>query len=199
MVLGCYFSGNELYVKNMHVAEYHWAGGWNRQDPKRDRKLLLNRKELDKLQTTYYNNRNMNEKAYADLLKQQEQILSRSKNPSALTPRLTDTQDDRDRAKLNTYKQAYDQIISKQQEMLRTGEYLNSMTVEKLTKEANAYANAYNELANLMRGKGMQVDHLKTTPFETYSANGGYYTVDYYNENTARANANRARENQKDY
>ncbi len=45
----CYFSGNELYVKNMHVAEYHWAGGWNRQDPKRDRKLLLNRKELDKL------------------------------------------------------------------------------------------------------------------------------------------------------
>ena len=156
-------------------------------------------KELDKLQTTYYNNRNMNEKAYADLLKQQEQILSRSKNPSALTPRLTDTQDDRDRAKLNTYKQAYDQIISKQQEMLRTGEYLNSRTVEKLTKEANAYANAYNELANLMRGKGMQVDHLKTTPFEAYSANGGYYTVDYYNENAARANANRARENQKDY
>lgn len=156
-------------------------------------------KELDKLQTTYYNNRNMNEKAYADLLKQQEQILSRSRNPSALTPRLTDTQDDRDRAKLNTYKQAYDQIISKQQEMLRTGEYLNSRTVEKLTKEANAYANAYNELANLMRGKGMQVDHLKTTPFEAYSANGGYYTVDYYNENTARANANRARENQKDY
>ena len=45
----CYFSGNELYVKNMHVAEYHWAGGWNRQDPKRDRKLLPNRKELDKL------------------------------------------------------------------------------------------------------------------------------------------------------
>lgn len=45
----CYFSGNELYVKNMHVAEYHWAGGWNRQDPKRDRKLLLTRRELDKL------------------------------------------------------------------------------------------------------------------------------------------------------
>ena len=156
-------------------------------------------KELDKLQTTYYNNRNMNEKAYADLLKQQKQILSRSKNPSALTPRLTDTQADRDKARLNTYKQAYDQIISKQQEMLRTGEYLNSRTAEKLTKEANAYAKAYNELANLMRGNGMQVDHLKTTPFEAYSANGGYYTVDYYNENAARANANKARENQKDY
>ena len=92
----------------------------------------------------------------------------------------------KDEERLQTYKQAYDQIISKQQEMLRTGEYLNSMTVEKLTKEANAYANAYNELANLMRGKGMQVDHLKTTPFEAYSANGGYYTVDYYNENTAK-------------
>ena len=105
----------------------------------------------------------------------------------------------KDEERLQTYKQAYDQIISKQQEMLRTGEYLNSRTVEKLTKEANAYANAYNELANLMRSKGMQVDHLKTTPFEAYSANGGYYTVDYYNENAARANANRARENQKDY
>ena len=46
----CYFSGNELYVKNMHVAEYHWAGGWNRQDPKRDRKLLLNRKEIRHLE-----------------------------------------------------------------------------------------------------------------------------------------------------
>lgn len=92
----------------------------------------------------------------------------------------------KDEERLQTYKQAYDQIISKQQEMLRTGEYLNSRTVEKLTKEANAYANAYNELASLMRGKGMQVDHLKTTPFEAYSANGGYYTVDYYNENTAK-------------
>lgn len=92
----------------------------------------------------------------------------------------------KDEERLQTYKQAYDQIISKQQEMLRTGEYLNSRTVEKLTKEANAYANAYNELANLMRSKGMQVDHLKTTPFEAYSANGGYYTVDYYNENVAK-------------
>ena len=92
----------------------------------------------------------------------------------------------KDEERLQTYKQAYDQISSKQQEMLRTGEYLNSMTVEKLTKEANAYANAYNELANIMRNKGMQVDHLKTTPFEAYSANGGYYTVDYYNENVAK-------------
>lgn len=44
----CYFIGNELYVRNMHVAEYWW-GSFNKHDPKRDRKLLLNRKELRKL------------------------------------------------------------------------------------------------------------------------------------------------------
>ena len=108
-------------------------------------------------------------------------------SPSEYAQHLNDIgKKSKDEERLHTYKQAYDQIISKQQEMLRTGEYLNSRTVEKLTKEANAYANAYNELANLMRGKGMQVDHLKATPFEAYSANGGYYTVDYYNENVAK-------------
>lgn len=45
----CYFNKGELYVKNMHVAEYFWAS-YNRKDPKRDRKLLLNKKELNKLQ-----------------------------------------------------------------------------------------------------------------------------------------------------
>ena len=45
----CYFSGKELYVKNMHVAEYWW-GSWGQHDPKRDRKLLLTRRELGKLQ-----------------------------------------------------------------------------------------------------------------------------------------------------
>ena len=24
----CYFNNGELYVKNMHVAEYHWARAW---------------------------------------------------------------------------------------------------------------------------------------------------------------------------
>ena len=41
----CYFNGGELYVKNMHVAEYWW-GSWGKHDPRRDRKLLLNRKQL---------------------------------------------------------------------------------------------------------------------------------------------------------
>lgn len=46
----CYFHEGELYVKNMQVSLYHRAGAWSRQDPKRDRKLLLRKKELRKLQ-----------------------------------------------------------------------------------------------------------------------------------------------------
>ena len=45
----CAFTHGELYVKNMHIAEYYWAS-YNRKDPKRDRKLLLNRRELNKLE-----------------------------------------------------------------------------------------------------------------------------------------------------
>lgn len=45
----CYFNGGELYVKNMHIAEYWW-GSWGKHDPRRDRKLLLTHKELVKLQ-----------------------------------------------------------------------------------------------------------------------------------------------------
>lgn len=45
----CYFANHELYVKNMHIAEYWW-GSFNKHDPRRDRKLLLNRKELRKLE-----------------------------------------------------------------------------------------------------------------------------------------------------
>lgn len=44
----CYFVNNELFIKNMHVAEYWW-GNMNNHDPRRDRKLLLTRKELEKL------------------------------------------------------------------------------------------------------------------------------------------------------
>ena len=46
----CYFVGNELFVKNMNIAEYWWGSAFSRQDPRRDRKLLLTRKELRKLQ-----------------------------------------------------------------------------------------------------------------------------------------------------
>lgn len=45
----CIFIGNELWVKNMHIAEYFY-GSYNNHAARRDRKLLLERKELRKLQ-----------------------------------------------------------------------------------------------------------------------------------------------------
>jgi SsrA-binding protein len=45
----CYFSGGELYVRNMNIAEYWW-GSYNNHDPRRDRKLLLTKRELRRLQ-----------------------------------------------------------------------------------------------------------------------------------------------------
>ncbi len=41
----CFFSGGELYVRGMNIAQYHW-GSWGQHEPVRDRKLLLNRREL---------------------------------------------------------------------------------------------------------------------------------------------------------
>lgn len=45
----CIFINGELWVKNMHIAEYFY-GSYNNHSARRDRKLLLNRKELRKLQ-----------------------------------------------------------------------------------------------------------------------------------------------------
>ena len=45
----CAFEGNELFVKQMHISEYRFGSYYNHQ-AKRDRKLLLNRRELRKLQ-----------------------------------------------------------------------------------------------------------------------------------------------------
>ncbi len=44
----CFFELDELWVKNMHIAHYLF-GTFNNHDTKRDRKLLLTRKELVKL------------------------------------------------------------------------------------------------------------------------------------------------------
>ncbi|WP_372752760.1 SsrA-binding protein [Labilibaculum sp.] len=44
----CYFNANELYVKEMHISEYKFGSYYNHEE-KRERKLLLNRKELEKL------------------------------------------------------------------------------------------------------------------------------------------------------
>ena len=46
----CQFNfANELYVKNLHISEYEF-GSHNNHEARRDRKLLLNKKELIKLQ-----------------------------------------------------------------------------------------------------------------------------------------------------
>ena len=45
----CLFIDNELYVREMHIAIYTLGTIYN-HEPKRDRKLLLTRRELKKLQ-----------------------------------------------------------------------------------------------------------------------------------------------------
>ena len=44
----CSFKENELFIKGMHIDEYEFGNYANHQ-PKRDRKLLLNRQEIDKI------------------------------------------------------------------------------------------------------------------------------------------------------
>jgi SsrA-binding protein len=44
----CYFQGNELWVKNIHIAEYKF-GSYTNHDSRRERKLLLTKRELRKL------------------------------------------------------------------------------------------------------------------------------------------------------
>jgi len=45
----CVFSDGELYIKGMHIAEYWW-GNLNNHDPMRERKLLLTKRELKKIE-----------------------------------------------------------------------------------------------------------------------------------------------------
>ena len=47
----CYFMKGELWVKNMHISEYSF-GSYNNHSVRRERKLLLNKKELQKLERT---------------------------------------------------------------------------------------------------------------------------------------------------
>lgn len=44
----CFFERGELWVRNMHIAEYFY-GTYNNHNARRDRKLLLNKNELRKL------------------------------------------------------------------------------------------------------------------------------------------------------
>ena len=45
----CYFSKGELYVKSLHIAEYSHGTSAN-HDPLRERKLLLTKRELRKIE-----------------------------------------------------------------------------------------------------------------------------------------------------
>ena len=45
----CYFANHELWVKNMHITEYFY-GSYNNHVARRERKLLLEKKELRKLE-----------------------------------------------------------------------------------------------------------------------------------------------------
>ena len=46
----CAFLNNELWVLNLHISEYEYGTHYN-HEPKRTRKLLLNKRELKKLFT----------------------------------------------------------------------------------------------------------------------------------------------------
>ena len=45
----CYFDKGELYVKSLHISEYAF-GTYTNHEPLQERKLLLNKRELKKLQ-----------------------------------------------------------------------------------------------------------------------------------------------------
>lgn len=45
----CFFNEGELFIKGMHISEYYW-GNLNNHDPLRERKLLLTKKELGRIE-----------------------------------------------------------------------------------------------------------------------------------------------------
>lgn len=45
----CFLREGEMFIKGMHIAEYYW-GNLNNHDPLRERKLLLTRRELTKIE-----------------------------------------------------------------------------------------------------------------------------------------------------
>lgn len=46
----CHIDNNEMWLKGMHIAEFKESGKYQNHEPVRDRKLLLNKKEIKKLQ-----------------------------------------------------------------------------------------------------------------------------------------------------
>ena len=52
----CYITNNEIFIKGMYVTEHKEGGKYNNHQPLRDRKLLMKKKEIIKL------NENMSQK-----------------------------------------------------------------------------------------------------------------------------------------
>lgn len=44
----CYVSNGEMWLRGLNISEYYW-GTYNNHQPKRDRKLLLQRREIGKI------------------------------------------------------------------------------------------------------------------------------------------------------
>ena len=45
----CFIRNGEVTLKNMHIAVYDKGGAFNSKDSKRDRKLLMHRREIDRI------------------------------------------------------------------------------------------------------------------------------------------------------
>ncbi len=45
----CLISGGEIYIKNMHIPVYDKSGAFNSRDSKRDRKLLMHKREIARI------------------------------------------------------------------------------------------------------------------------------------------------------
>ena len=45
----CYVAEGEMWIRGVNISQYHW-GTYNNHQPKRDRKLLLQRREIAKIE-----------------------------------------------------------------------------------------------------------------------------------------------------
>ncbi len=45
----CYIDGGDVYIKNMHIPVYDKSGAFNSHDSKRDRKLLMHKREIARI------------------------------------------------------------------------------------------------------------------------------------------------------
>ncbi|MCD8103130.1 MAG: SsrA-binding protein SmpB [Alistipes sp.] len=44
----CYVDRGEIFIRGLNISDYHW-GTYNNHQPKRDRKLLLHKREISKI------------------------------------------------------------------------------------------------------------------------------------------------------